>query len=96
MLPPLTLDFLPPKSPLQNLNFRIGPHEFSSPTSPADFLPSQISRRDFEDVDVVSLSAAMNLFAKVLQWHRAIHLLALAPREARFHHDTPEKGDGVG
>ena len=58
------------------------------------FLPPKISatsspsttphRRDFEDVDVVSLSAAMNLFAKVLQWHRAIHLLALSPQEARF------------
>ena len=40
----------------------------------------------------------MNLFAKVLQWHRAIHLLALSPQEARFHHNTPKKGkgDGVG
>ena len=25
----------------------------------------------------------MNLFAKVLQWHRAIHLLAQSPQEAR-------------
>lgn len=29
------------------------------------FSPSKVGRKDFVDVDVVSLSAAMNLFAKV-------------------------------
>ncbi|CAL1167132.1 unnamed protein product [Cladocopium goreaui] len=48
-------------------------------------------RKDFVDVDVVSLSAAMNLFAKVVQWQRAIDLLhssssqELRPNERSCH-----------
>lgn len=72
----LTLDSSPPNSPVVSV--------FFPPKFPPQAHPPQLHRRDFEDVDVVSLSAAMNLFAKVLQWHRAIHLLALSPQEARF------------
>eukprot|EP00435_Cladocopium_sp_Y103_P001296 s2919_g1.t1 len=48
-------------------------------------------RKDFVDVDVVSLSAAMNLLAKVVQWQRAIDLLhssssqEVRPNERSFH-----------